>query len=164
MAWWRGWVGGLKSWQWLLIIEGSITVAIPLLSIFILPDFPATTRWPSEEERKLAADGVNRPNASHDKERGPYCLASGRMDFCKDHGGSCHVLHPNTRHYPWILLNQDATTGIPTICVCSKGRDERVDQFRQESRTILPFGHAFDVRDGWVHHRGKYTIPRTSMP
>ncbi|KAL3421896.1 pantothenate transporter liz1 [Phlyctema vagabunda] len=45
---------GLRAWRWLFIIEGSITVGLALASIFILPNFPRTTKWLSEEEIQLA--------------------------------------------------------------------------------------------------------------
>jgi len=38
----------------LFIIEGSITIAIAACAFFILPNFPHTTKWLSEEERQLA--------------------------------------------------------------------------------------------------------------
>lgn len=46
--------GGKESWRWLFIIEGVITVFVGLLAMFILPDFPGTTWWLTESERKLA--------------------------------------------------------------------------------------------------------------
>lgn len=45
---------GLLAWRWVFIIEGSITVVIALAAFFVLPDFPANTRWLSEQERQLA--------------------------------------------------------------------------------------------------------------
>ncbi|KAI7657534.1 MFS transporter [Hortaea werneckii] len=45
---------GLPAWRWLFIIEGAITVAIAGIAFFILPNFPRTTGWLSEEERQLA--------------------------------------------------------------------------------------------------------------
>ncbi|KAI1870801.1 uncharacterized protein JN550_004947 [Neoarthrinium moseri] len=47
-------VGGLLSWRWLFIIEGSITVVVAMFTCFILPDFPANTKWLSDQERALA--------------------------------------------------------------------------------------------------------------
>lgn len=41
--------------RWLFIIEGAITIAIAFISIFILPNFPRTTSWLTEEEKELAA-------------------------------------------------------------------------------------------------------------
>lgn len=45
---------GLLAWRWLFIIEGSLTVAIALGAFFVLPDFPANTRWLTDQERQLA--------------------------------------------------------------------------------------------------------------
>ncbi|GES62222.1 MFS transporter [Aspergillus terreus] len=46
---------GLRAWRWLFIIEGAITIVIAVVSIFVLPNFPRTTSWLSEEEKQLAA-------------------------------------------------------------------------------------------------------------
>lgn len=46
--------GGLRAWRWLFIIEGVITIGIAMISFFILPNFPRTTSWLTEEERVLA--------------------------------------------------------------------------------------------------------------
>lgn len=40
--------------RWLFIIEGSITIGAALLSTLILPNYPATTRWLSDEEKAYA--------------------------------------------------------------------------------------------------------------
>ncbi|KAI0099493.1 MFS general substrate transporter [Daldinia grandis] len=45
---------GLGAWQWLFIIEGVITVGIAFAAFWILPNFPRTTSWLSEEEKALA--------------------------------------------------------------------------------------------------------------
>ncbi|KAJ7047420.1 MFS general substrate transporter [Mycena alexandri] len=45
---------GHAAWRWLFFIEGSLTVFIAVCAIFILPDFPATSKWLSPEERELA--------------------------------------------------------------------------------------------------------------
>lgn len=47
---------GHAAWRWLFYIEGALTIFVAFCAIFILPDFPATTRrrWLSEEERRLA--------------------------------------------------------------------------------------------------------------
>ncbi|PYI23784.1 MFS general substrate transporter [Aspergillus violaceofuscus CBS 115571] len=46
---------GLRSWRWLFIIEGAITIVVAFTSVFILPNFPRTTPWLTEEEKQLAA-------------------------------------------------------------------------------------------------------------
>ncbi|PVH77347.1 MFS general substrate transporter [Cadophora sp. DSE1049] len=45
---------GIAGWQWLFIIQGGITFVIAVISAFILPDEPLTTKWLSEEQRQLA--------------------------------------------------------------------------------------------------------------
>ncbi|OCL03477.1 pantothenate transporter liz1 [Glonium stellatum] len=45
---------GLRAWRWVFIIEGAITVVVAFTSFFILPNFPRTTKWLTEEERQLA--------------------------------------------------------------------------------------------------------------
>lgn len=47
-------LGGLLAWRWLFIIEGSLTVLIACGAFFILPDFPANTKWLTEQERQMA--------------------------------------------------------------------------------------------------------------
>jgi hypothetical protein len=44
-----------RTRRWLFIIEGAITIVIAVVSIFVLPNFPRTTSWLSEEEKQLAA-------------------------------------------------------------------------------------------------------------
>ncbi|KIM96487.1 hypothetical protein OIDMADRAFT_33131 [Oidiodendron maius Zn] len=46
---------GLSAWRWLFIVEGTITVFVAFCAFFIIPDFPRTTRWLTEEEKQLAA-------------------------------------------------------------------------------------------------------------
>ncbi|KAL5637257.1 hypothetical protein ACGC1H_001037 [Rhizoctonia solani] len=45
---------GHAAWRWLFFIEGALTMAVAISAMFILPDFPNTTRWLSPEERRLA--------------------------------------------------------------------------------------------------------------
>ena len=45
---------GRAAWRWLFYIEGALTIFVAICAMFILPDFPTTTRWLTEEERRLA--------------------------------------------------------------------------------------------------------------
>ena len=57
-------IGGLSAyrslpfcstgWQWLFIIEGSITVFVAMCAVFILPDFPHNSAMLTEDERTMA--------------------------------------------------------------------------------------------------------------
>ena len=45
---------GHESWRWLFWIEGAITGVVAIVSIFVLPDYPATTKRLSLRERAMA--------------------------------------------------------------------------------------------------------------
>ncbi|KAJ5524373.1 hypothetical protein N7494_011023 [Penicillium frequentans] len=45
---------GMSAWQWLYIIEGSVTVCVGLVIICILPDFPETWKLLTPEMRRVA--------------------------------------------------------------------------------------------------------------
>lgn len=45
---------GMSAWQWLYVIEGSITVFIGIVICFVLPDFPETWKVLSPEMRRVA--------------------------------------------------------------------------------------------------------------
>lgn len=47
-------VAGIAGWKWLFILQGAVTFVIAVIGYFVLPDFPLTTRWLTEEERQLA--------------------------------------------------------------------------------------------------------------
>lgn len=46
---------GYTAWQWLYIVEGSITMVLGMLTMVILPDFPETWKRLSEDERRVAS-------------------------------------------------------------------------------------------------------------
>jgi len=55
---------GLSAWQWLYIIEGTITIAIGIVIVFVLPDFPHTWKLLSPEmkhvaNRRMAVDAAD---------------------------------------------------------------------------------------------------------
>ncbi|KAI0384737.1 putative MFS transporter [Hypomontagnella monticulosa] len=45
---------GISGWRWLFIIEGSLTIFSAICSTFVLPNYPATTSWLTQEERAYA--------------------------------------------------------------------------------------------------------------
>lgn len=53
-------VAGLPGWKWLFIIEGAATAVIAIGAYFVLPDYPSTTKWLTEEERALAIARVSK--------------------------------------------------------------------------------------------------------
>ncbi|KAF2093326.1 MFS transporter [Rhizodiscina lignyota] len=76
-------VFGLRSWQWLFMLEGSATVILSLIAFFVLPDFPSTTRWLSEQERILAIERLQKSNGS--SETGQRSLIAGFLMTIRDY-------------------------------------------------------------------------------
>ncbi|EGU77925.1 hypothetical protein FOXB_11572 [Fusarium oxysporum f. sp. conglutinans Fo5176] len=53
-------VKGIAGWQWLFIIEGSVTALVAVFGFFLLPDDPSETRWLTPEERELCIRRISR--------------------------------------------------------------------------------------------------------
>ncbi|KAJ8517621.1 hypothetical protein ONZ45_g5202 [Pleurotus djamor] len=53
---------GHSAWRWLFYIEGSLTVALAIVGIFILPDFPHNSKWLDPKERELALKRMEEEN------------------------------------------------------------------------------------------------------
>ncbi|KAJ5444321.1 uncharacterized protein N7458_008193 [Penicillium daleae] len=78
-------VGHLQSWRWLFIIEGLVTVVVGTIAIFVLPDFPSTTKWLTLEEKVVAQGRVAADAGSDtvlDEEKVP--ITRGLMWAAKD--------------------------------------------------------------------------------
>lgn len=63
-------VHGLAGWRWLFIIEGSVTAGVAILSMYLLPDKPLTTRWLTPLERDLAHDRIIRDTVGISRDKG----------------------------------------------------------------------------------------------
>lgn len=61
---------GLESWRWLFIIEGSCTVFLASISMFLLPDYPHTTKSLSPLERAIAIRRLQDTTSQADEEKG----------------------------------------------------------------------------------------------
>ncbi|KAG4443236.1 hypothetical protein IFR05_001279 [Cadophora sp. M221] len=59
-------VGNLAAWRWLFILEGLATIAIAVVALIFLPDYPATTKWLSEEETIVAQGRLAKDAGSAD--------------------------------------------------------------------------------------------------
>ncbi|KAI4851198.1 MFS transporter [Aureobasidium sp. EXF-8845] len=70
---------GLAAWRWLFIIEGTATIPIAFAAAFVLPDYPETTKWLTEQERHLAmlriADEANEQDVHKSSSREGLKLA-----------------------------------------------------------------------------------------
>ncbi|WVQ77510.1 hypothetical protein IAR50_007196 [Cryptococcus sp. DSM 104548] len=74
---------GMESWRWLFIIEGAITGFAALVAAFVLPDYPATTKWLSTREKAIAVWRMERDGGSRDEDD-EGLLKSFKMALC-DH-------------------------------------------------------------------------------
>jgi ACS family tartrate transporter-like MFS transporter len=55
-----GGVAGLKSWQWLFLLEAIPSLIFGMVTLFYLPDRPAKARWLSDAEKTLIHDALAR--------------------------------------------------------------------------------------------------------
>jgi sugar phosphate permease len=44
---------GIAGWQWIFIVEGSVTVFIGVIMPFLIPDSPESSSWLDEEEKRF---------------------------------------------------------------------------------------------------------------
>lgn len=51
---------GMRGWKWLFIIEGLIAVVIGIVGFFVIPDFPATTKFITGVHREVAVIRLER--------------------------------------------------------------------------------------------------------
>ncbi|EME78071.1 uncharacterized protein MYCFIDRAFT_57511 [Pseudocercospora fijiensis CIRAD86] len=61
--------GGLEGFRWLFIIEGVITILMVLPVLCFLPDYPATAKFLSEDEKKYVQDRIAVKGGGYTKER-----------------------------------------------------------------------------------------------
>ncbi|KAF2806909.1 MFS transporter [Mytilinidion resinicola] len=48
-----GGVGGYKGWRWIFILEGLLTIVVSASAYFFITNYPSTTKWLSDDERKF---------------------------------------------------------------------------------------------------------------
>lgn len=48
-----GGIAGYEGWRWIFIIEGAATVLIAIGSYWIVPDWPASAKFLSDDERTM---------------------------------------------------------------------------------------------------------------
>ncbi|EJD00008.1 MFS general substrate transporter [Fomitiporia mediterranea MF3/22] len=95
---------GIAGWRWLLLIEGVASSGAGLFAWIILPDWPATTRWLTDEERNLAVQRL-----LHDG-----IASSGAEAARPSHTESLKMSFREWRLYPLIFMYMLAT-GSQTI-------------------------------------------------
>lgn len=76
---------GQSAWRWLFFVEGSLTVLVAVLAVFVLPDFPETTRpgWLTEKEIQLAIRRM-KEDSDQEEEEGKKGHAAGFLAAMRD--------------------------------------------------------------------------------
>ncbi|CAI7653605.1 unnamed protein product [Penicillium glandicola] len=104
-------VRGMRGWRWLFLIEGLLTIAVALVSIFVLADYPETiSRRLNEEERTLAVIRI-----MHDKKSS--ATQHGRLTAWQ--GVKAAAVDLRTYFFIILYMTQNGSTTIsyflPTI-------------------------------------------------
>ena len=60
-----GGLGGLKSWQWLFLLEGLPSCILAFVTLFYLPSKPADASWLCAEEKQIVANAIARDDLPH---------------------------------------------------------------------------------------------------
>ncbi|MEX3916870.1 MFS transporter [Paraburkholderia sp. BR10872] len=84
-----GGLHGLRSWQWLLLMEGLPAIALGIACLFILADRPEKARWLSREEKDVLA----------------HRLALEQRSIAGKHGSSLRDAMTNWRVFVLALIN-----------------------------------------------------------
>ncbi|KAF2669522.1 MFS transporter [Microthyrium microscopicum] len=61
---------GVESWRWLFMIEASCTILLAISAMFILPDYPHSTRFLTPDERAIAMRRVQDQSGVKDSTKG----------------------------------------------------------------------------------------------
>ncbi|KAI1394168.1 putative MFS transporter [Hypoxylon trugodes] len=119
-----GGVRGLAGWQWLFIIQGSLSTVIAIAGFFLLPDAPLKTRWLTPEERQLAHDRIARDTTER-SEAGTSVMKGLRealVDYRTWIFCLCDNLHLSANGFKNFLptvvknLGLDTTTALVLTC------------------------------------------------
>ncbi|WP_104654581.1 MFS transporter [Ralstonia insidiosa] len=80
---------GLRSWQWLLLIEGLPAVVLGIACLFVLADRPEKAKWLTDEEKTVLARR----------------LAMEQRDIASKHGASLRDAMTNWRVFVLAFIN-----------------------------------------------------------
>ncbi|KAI0055452.1 MFS general substrate transporter [Artomyces pyxidatus] len=75
---------GIRAWRWIFYIEGSITMLLGFVTMYLLPDFPYNTRWLSEDDKHLAQLRISEDAGEADEDTPTDTAWSGFLLAIKD--------------------------------------------------------------------------------
>ncbi|CAI6342049.1 unnamed protein product [Periconia digitata] len=114
---------GMHGWQWLFIIEGVVTFGVAIAAIWMLPDYPLTTRWLTEEERQMAHDRMQRDTVGLQESKG---ASAGFMQALRDPRIYVFILMQNmhlsatsfNQFFPTVVGALGFNTTITLVLTC----------------------------------------------
>ncbi|KAL3462048.1 major facilitator superfamily domain-containing protein [Aspergillus heterothallicus] len=124
---------GLKGWEWLFVIEGSITIACTLLVIFFSPDYPSTAKFLTEDEREFAIQRLAEQQSGYTEE------SSSKDELTQTFLGPRMLLHYIT-YLTNVIVFQGLVYFCPTI-VNGLG----YSSIQTQLMTVAPWGASYVV-------------------
>ena len=114
---------GVEGWRWLFIILGVVTFGLAVLSAFVLPDHPLTTRWLTPEQRVLAQERMDRDTVGLQESKGVW---AGFQQAIKDRKLYLFVLLQNMHlascgfnsFFPTVVKTLGYSTTITLVLTC----------------------------------------------
>ncbi|KAJ5572410.1 hypothetical protein N7450_009394 [Penicillium hetheringtonii] len=129
-------VHGIRGWRWLFIVEGAATVGFAVISLFILPDFPGTSKRLSEREKHVAVARLATENVTTATENGAQMANwDAIMVSVKDLRTWAFVIG-----YMVIVGSSTLTYFYPTLI---KGLFDNASNYRVNLLTVPIYGFAF---------------------
>ncbi|KAI1648041.1 MFS transporter [Daldinia loculata] len=119
-----GGVCGLAGWQWLYIIQGSLSTVVAIVGFFFLPDSPLKHRWLTPEERQLAHDRIINDNT--EKREGTMSVMKGFKEAVLDYRTwlfclalNLHMSSHGFRSFlPTVVKNLGLDTTMALVLTC----------------------------------------------
>ncbi|SPO07776.1 related to putative tartrate transporter [Cephalotrichum gorgonifer] len=110
-------LAGIAGWKWLFILQGAITFVIAVVGYFVLPDFPLTTWWLTEDERNLA---YNRMELDTVANKGETSTFQGLKQATKDPMVWIFCLMANgfKNFFPSVVKTLGFNTTITLVLTC----------------------------------------------
>lgn len=71
-------IAGLHAWQWFFLIEGIASIVVAVTAFFVLPSWPSTTKFLTEQQREMAQYRVLVSNGGKEE------VVGGTWDGVKD--------------------------------------------------------------------------------
>lgn len=153
-------VHGIRGWRWLFIVEGAATVGFAVISLFILPDFPGTSKRLSEREKHVAVARLATENVTTATENGAqmanwdaimvsvkdlrtWAFVIGYMVSIGPNISeeSCVIFHVNGLFLEKVIVGSSTLTYFyPTLI---KGLFDNASNYRVNLLTVPIYGFAF---------------------